>query len=82
MCTESLQLIEGKLKLPLIRGAQPPSMNNYRSMEEAMCENIDNWLCNIYLDFRRFSLADMESDYVKNNITHSASKKGVRLDMP
>ena len=77
MCTESLQIIEGKLKLPLIKGAQPPTMNNYRSMEEAICENIDNWLCNIYVDFRRFSLSDMEADYVKMNLHNSNKNKGV-----
>ena len=59
MCNEEMNVAEGKLKLPLLRGQHTPRMAGFRQMEKAIATDLDNWLCNIYLDVRTFSLSEM-----------------------
>ena len=50
MCNEHFGVFEGKLKLPFIRGEHSPSCQSFRGMEEAIGSDLNNWLCNAYIE--------------------------------
>lgn len=52
MAFESMSLIEGKLKLPILKGEHGPHIQHFKSMEYAMAKDLDVWLCNVYLEVR------------------------------
>jgi hypothetical protein len=54
MSIESMSLIEGKLKLPLLRGEHSPAVQHFQQMEQVVSENLNNWLCNVYIEVLYF----------------------------
>ncbi len=62
MSYESMSLIEGKVKLPFLRGEHSPAMQHFRDMEESMARSLTNWLCNGYIEVRHMSLSELGPD--------------------
>ena len=60
MCNEHLQIIDGTFKLPLLRGQQSLVTEHYRSMEKDISKDLNNWLCNCYIEVRRMPLKELE----------------------
>ena len=52
MTYESMSMIEGKIKLPLMRGEHSPAVQHFKTMERLMSSDLHNWLCNIYIEVR------------------------------
>jgi hypothetical protein len=50
MSYESMSLIEGKIKLPFLQGEHSSDIQHFREMENSMAHNLNNWLCNGYLE--------------------------------
>ena len=59
LCTEHFTVPQGKYKLPFLKGAHSPLVQNYKDMERAMGSDINNWLCNGYVEIKTFPLADV-----------------------
>lgn len=59
MSFETMSLIEGKFKLPLIKGEHSPTFQHYKTMENTIGRDLNNWLCNIYLEVRHMSLHEL-----------------------
>jgi hypothetical protein len=43
-------LIEGKFRVPLLRGEYDPSYDKYEQLEDRIKQNLDYWLCNLYFE--------------------------------
>jgi len=56
LCTEHFTVPQGMYKLPFLKGAHSPLVQNYKEMERAMASDINNWLCNGYIEIRSFPL--------------------------
>ncbi len=52
MSFENMSLVEGKLKLPMLRGEHSPSVRHFKAMEHLMADDLSNWLCNVYVEVR------------------------------
>jgi hypothetical protein len=63
MSFENMSLIEGKLKLPMIRGEHSPAIRHFKSMEQLMADDLSNWLCNVYLEVRRMKVPYIVTKY-------------------
>lgn len=50
MTYESMSIIEGKFKLPMMRGEHSPAVTQFKEMETLMASDLHNWLCNIYIE--------------------------------
>jgi len=48
----------GKFKVPLIYGNIDFSANKFKDLEQKYIRNVDEWLCNLYIDVRRIELFD------------------------
>jgi hypothetical protein len=59
MTYESMSIIEGKFKLPMLRGEHTAAIQHFRKFEERMAKDLDNWLCNIYIEVRHMSLHEL-----------------------
>ena len=46
-------LVEGKFKLPLLRGAIKNSIDKFEDIEDLYRKNIDEWLCNLYFQVHK-----------------------------
>lgn len=53
MAYENMTIIEGKLKLPMLKGDHNSSIQHFKDMEKAMASDLSSWLCNIYLEVLR-----------------------------
>lgn len=62
MSYESMSLVEGKIKLPFLRGEHGPGTRHFRDMERGMAHNLDQWLCNGYIEVRHMALAELNGD--------------------
>ena len=70
MCCENLSIVEGKYKLPILRGHHSPKTSHFSQLDEALGADLSNWLCNIYIEVCvyiivnvRFSLYCYDYDY-------------------
>ena len=53
MCNEHFAVLVGKFKLPLLKGEHGPhAAQHYKSMESAIAEDLNTWLCNMYIEIR------------------------------
>jgi hypothetical protein len=59
MSYESMSIIEGKFKLPMLRGEHTSKIEHFREMEECYASDLTNWLCNIYIEVRHMSLHEL-----------------------
>nr|XP_048286288.1 uncharacterized protein LOC125397828 [Myodes glareolus] len=48
MCENNFCLVEGKFKCPLLRGNYDWKLDSFRKIEDLICEDLDQWLCNLY----------------------------------
>ncbi|XP_052584416.1 uncharacterized protein LOC128103813, partial [Peromyscus californicus insignis] len=48
MCNNNFHIVEGKFKCPLLRGNYDQKLDSFRKIEEWICEDLDQWLCNLY----------------------------------
>lgn len=76
MCLENLSIVEGKYKLPLMRGQHTTSTEHFRDMERNISHDLNNWLCNIYLEIRHLPLDTIES---KGQVDYSFIKKQLQV---
>ena len=56
MCNELINLVDGKFRLPFLRGAPSPSVQHFRTIEKSMANDLQNWLCNGYVEIRRLPI--------------------------
>jgi len=49
---------EGKFKLPLIQGELDFTSNKFKDIEKKYMRNIDEWLCNLYIEVKQIELFD------------------------
>lgn len=59
MSFESMSLVEGKFRLPLLRGEHTAQFQHFRTMESTIADDLDEWLCNIYFEVRQMSLHEL-----------------------
>lgn len=76
MCQENLGLIEGKYKLPILKGEHTSSTQHFRDIEKSVAADLDNWLCNIYIEVRHLPLSVVES---KNEIAYNFIDKRIEV---
>jgi hypothetical protein len=50
MSYDNLSLIEGKVKLPILRNEHSPAIQLFKVMEKTMANDLSNWICNLYLE--------------------------------
>lgn len=64
-----VELIEGKFKLPLLKGKKDESIYSYELFEYYFTASIENWLGNIYIEVKH-SAIDIEAsdEIVKTNV--------------
>ncbi|ETL80680.1 hypothetical protein L917_18848 [Phytophthora nicotianae] len=48
LTTPEFQVVQGKFKLPLLRGEMDHTMDKYRDMEKMYQSDLSSWLCNFY----------------------------------
>ncbi|KAG7390835.1 hypothetical protein PHYPSEUDO_006657 [Phytophthora pseudosyringae] len=49
LTTPEFQVVQGKFKLPLLRGEMDHTMDKYQDMEKMYQTDLSSWLCNFYL---------------------------------
>jgi len=49
LTTPEFQVVQGKFKLPLLRGEMDHTMDKYQDMEKMYQHDLSSWLCNLYL---------------------------------
>ena len=45
-----LEINEGRFKVPLVKGGYQPSVDKFKDIEDRVKRNVDEWLCNIYIE--------------------------------
>lgn len=50
MCYDSMTLVEGKIKLPMMHGEHSPEIQLFSDMERKIASDLSHWLCNIYIE--------------------------------
>ena len=78
MCNEEMSIVEGKFRLPLLRGQHTPLVQSYKQIERAIASDLDNWLCNIYFDVRKFSLSEMNTVVANSDYYHKSIKGNIK----
>lgn len=48
LATPDFQCIQGKYKIPLLRGEMDPTMDKFRDIEQMYQDDLSSWLCNLY----------------------------------
>ncbi|KAK2169280.1 hypothetical protein NP493_1197g00020 [Ridgeia piscesae] len=43
-------VVEGKYKVPFLRGEMDPQLDKHEKIEALMASDIDHWMCNLYID--------------------------------
>lgn len=43
-------VINGKFRIPMLRGEYNPKFHHHENIKEAISDDIENWLCNLYVD--------------------------------
>lgn len=52
LIASNFDTISGKFKFPLLRGEVDRSIDKYEIFERKICDDIDSWLCNCYIDVK------------------------------
>jgi hypothetical protein len=52
------QINQGKFKVPLLYGDVDFTTNKFKDIEQKYYRNIDEWLCNIYIQVKKIELFD------------------------
>ncbi|KAL1784680.1 orofacial cleft 1 candidate protein 1 protein, partial [Sigmodon hispidus] len=48
MCDNNFHIVEGQFKCPLLRGDYDQKLDSFRKIEDLICQDLDQWLCNLY----------------------------------
>ena len=67
------QLNTGKFKVPLVHGAVDYDVDAFKCIESKYKRNLDEWLCNLYVDIRPIILNDFKE--YESQITFTTKKK-------
>ncbi len=95
MCNELIHLVDGKFRLPFLRGAPSASVQHFRTIEKSIAKDLQSWLCNGYIEIRRLPIkavtdenqqgfADIEKgiydiDFISKNISTSIEVSDMAL---
>ncbi|RLN14933.1 hypothetical protein BBJ28_00000897 [Nothophytophthora sp. Chile5] len=52
LSTPDFQVVQGKFKVPLLRGEMDSTMDKYHDMERMYQDDLSSWLCNLYFQVR------------------------------
>jgi len=63
------ELNTGKFKVPLLSGDIQWEFNKFKDIEQKYKRNIDEWLCNLYIQIRRVDLFDFRQHEEKIGFT-------------
>ena len=55
MTNEHFAVVSGKFRLPFLRGQHGPLVQHYKAIEESIAEDLNTWLCNMYVEIRHVS---------------------------
>lgn len=67
MINTQFTVVTGKIRLPLFRGEPSPTIEHFKNVEQMIADDLNNWLCNIYVEIRH--LPRLESyDETKENV--------------
>ena len=70
MSYESMSLVEGKMKLPMLKGEHTTDIQHFKHMEKTIADDLSNWLCNIYIEIRLMSLDELVDDHQHHHHHH------------
>jgi hypothetical protein len=71
MINAQFSVIEGKFRLPLIRGETNPSIRHFKGMEELIANDLNSWLCNLYLEVNHLPRSTLFEGYQETKVQHS-----------
>jgi len=75
MVNGDFQINEGKFKVPMINGVIDYEIDAFKSIESKFRRNIDEWLCNLYIEVKKIDLVDFKQYESKISFkTHVCSK--------
>ncbi len=64
MCSPTFDVIEGKFKVPFLRGEVDPGLTLHSEIDDRIRRDLDNWLCNMYFDVQHLPrYMDNQSEY-------------------
>lgn len=52
---------EGKFKLPMLFGKVDYSIDKFKELEGKYKRNLDEWLCNLYIEIKAIKLTDCDT---------------------
>ena len=89
ICDEFFDVVEGKYRLPLLRGFPDPFAQHFHGMEQDSATDLSTWLCNVYLEIKcleqplqsfvrkeSHSSGIVELDYIRRSIGTKAYSQG------
>nr|XP_002734565.1 PREDICTED: uncharacterized protein LOC100373469 [Saccoglossus kowalevskii] len=50
ICDAQFNIIDGKYKVPFLRGEMDPRIEKHETIEKLIASDIDHWLCNLYIE--------------------------------
>lgn len=59
----------GKFKVPMIYGDIDFSTNKFKDLEQKYIRNVDEWLCNLYIEVKKIQLFDFRQHEEKIEFT-------------
>nr|XP_034366608.1 orofacial cleft 1 candidate gene 1 protein [Arvicanthis niloticus] len=67
VCDNNFHIVEGKFKCPLLRGPYDQKLDSFRKIENLICQDLDQWLCNLYFKVIKTSF---HLDDQKSHVSH------------
>ncbi|XP_028619106.1 orofacial cleft 1 candidate gene 1 protein [Grammomys surdaster] len=67
VCDNNFHIVEGKFKCPLLRGPYDQKLDSFRKIENLICQDLDQWLCNLYFKVIKTPL---HLDDQKSHVSH------------
>ncbi|KAH3752765.1 hypothetical protein DPMN_187391, partial [Dreissena polymorpha] len=50
ICDAQFDVIEGKYKVPFLRGEMDPHIEMHETIEKLISDDLDHWMCNLYME--------------------------------
>jgi len=70
MCTPHLSVIEGKFRLPMLRGALNPVFDRHAQLERRITKSLESWVGNLYLEVRHLPRQTLDASGVLRDEHH------------
>ena len=82
MCNEHFGIVNGKFKLPFLRGEYGPhSPHHYKEIEETIANDLNTWLCNLYIEIRNVPMnRELDSEPVTVGLNYITKSVDYRND--